>query len=984
MSNFQRVRHHRRKEALDDASLAPEGTNNEARSMPKPNSNGPSSTPPKPGVSRASMHSTKPNKPPPTAKSGSVTWSFRAKTNNGSKRPQLPAHDVFAQQKRKVPAAKRNMPKIGSNRASQMYPSSGKKKERGDRRHSEYVGHKQEKRSKKKGRSEKMKERKKKSASVSGIAPKSVFSPPTKNRRQNRQTTVITRGRSSGGVEQGAVAAGVGAAEDENIEPSKIAKRERLRSIRISSDDKRTKIAGEILSTEETFVKSLQTMIQYYKAPLAKAGFLVEALKKMFDDIELLLNFNIQLLKEFKERIPNWGPITKIGDVFTKMAPFLKMYSKYSNNYQSAIVEYKRIVKENDKFRDTVEQSKISSKMKLELPDYFIMPIQRVPRYVMLIADLLKHTEEAHPDHENLIKALELLRQIASSINEGVRKWDNAKIIANLGKGANLEGLIAPHRYLITEGVVKTEEKKKDALHFFLFNDILVHIKQAFLKAGANLALAEYSLPLNLVWLMKVERRNEMSVMLIGPEGKKIQLNDNEWVKKIEQAQHNLFSQTPNVTNDDTTRYGRYTYPSTAIYEGYWKHGKRHGKGRYSHLGGVYDGEWKEDWREGNGKLTYPTGERYNGEWKDDLQNGQGELSLPTGGRYVGDWLDGKRHGQGQLKFNNGDVYEGDWTNDSATGEGKLKLANGTSYEGQFNENKFHGEGTITYINGQSYCGGWNNGVKHGKGEVKYANGSVYYGHFQHDLRHGNGTYTDTLTGEVFTGEWQYNMKEGHGNQKYRDGSEYQGQWLRGARSGVGCMCYANKCKYQGDWLHNKRHGQGSFVGRNGSTYKGEWEHGYRSGKGTMTYQSGARYEGFWLYDKWHKGGRLTGHQKDWIILYEGEWNMSNMHGKGYIEFRNGDSYKGGFAFNLFHGSGTYTFANGTTFNGKWTNGTRDGKCSFNIPNRGSFQGSIKHYTNTIYQSNVPDGLGLSVPPPFPVFFPNSSTTRETVLQTMD
>jgi hypothetical protein len=36
----------------------------------------------------------------------------------------------------------------------------------------------------------------------------------------------------------------------------------------------------------------------------------------------------------------------------------------------------------------------------LGLDDYLIMPVQRVPRYVLLLRGVLKYTLPGHPDHE--------------------------------------------------------------------------------------------------------------------------------------------------------------------------------------------------------------------------------------------------------------------------------------------------------------------------------------------------------------------------------------------------------------------------------------------------------------------------------------------------------------------------------------------------------------------------------------------------------
>jgi hypothetical protein len=48
-----------------------------------------------------------------------------------------------------------------------------------------------------------------------------------------------------------------------------------------------------------------------------------------------------------------------------------------------------------------------SNGVKLENKDifaYLIMPVQRIPRYQLLLRDLLKHTEKDHNDYESLQK----------------------------------------------------------------------------------------------------------------------------------------------------------------------------------------------------------------------------------------------------------------------------------------------------------------------------------------------------------------------------------------------------------------------------------------------------------------------------------------------------------------------------------------------------------------------------------------------------
>ena len=59
-------------------------------------------------------------------------------------------------------------------------------------------------------------------------------------------------------------------------------------------------------------------------------------------------------------------------------------------------------------------------------PSFLIMPIQRVPRYKLLLQELLKNTPSTLiPDCASLEKALGLVSAVAAHINDSVRANEN-------------------------------------------------------------------------------------------------------------------------------------------------------------------------------------------------------------------------------------------------------------------------------------------------------------------------------------------------------------------------------------------------------------------------------------------------------------------------------------------------------------------------------------------------------------------------------
>lgn len=69
---------------------------------------------------------------------------------------------------------------------------------------------------------------------------------------------------------------------------------------------------------------------------------------------------------------------------------------------------------------------------KLHFNDYYITPVQRVPRYGLLIRDLLKATPVTHPDYKKLRDAGERMEAIASDINLKIRESETTTHFAAL------------------------------------------------------------------------------------------------------------------------------------------------------------------------------------------------------------------------------------------------------------------------------------------------------------------------------------------------------------------------------------------------------------------------------------------------------------------------------------------------------------------------------------------------------------------------
>ena len=85
------------------------------------------------------------------------------------------------------------------------------------------------------------------------------------------------------------------------------------------------------------------------------------------------------------DRMEKWDEEDgRISDIFLQLVPYLRMYTQYVNNLNVAMTtldECKRKSKQFVAFLDT----KLKTTKGLDIGSFLIMPVQRIPRYVLLL-----------------------------------------------------------------------------------------------------------------------------------------------------------------------------------------------------------------------------------------------------------------------------------------------------------------------------------------------------------------------------------------------------------------------------------------------------------------------------------------------------------------------------------------------------------------------------------------------------------------------
>ncbi|VDD95136.1 unnamed protein product [Enterobius vermicularis] len=247
--------------------------------------------------------------------------------------------------------------------------------------------------------------------------------------------------------------------------------------------DIRNMAIRELHDTEKTFVETLEYLVQKYMRPLRQpleCSLIDPALAdKIFYKIPEILAHHQHFLAALSERLEDFPAEPQIGDVllshFRKQS-MVETYIAFVDNFKYAkqSIAQARLKPAFDKYYMRCCREHHN---KLDLDSFIIAPIQRVPRYELIIKQILKHTSVEHPDYENLVIAQKHIHELAAKINK--QKEESEEMEQRLRE---IEAIVDGLDDLVTTGrsfnrydvvnIVTTNGSKQRCL--FLMSDQLI------------------------------------------------------------------------------------------------------------------------------------------------------------------------------------------------------------------------------------------------------------------------------------------------------------------------------------------------------------------------------------------------------------------------------------------------------------------------------------------------------------------------------
>uniref|UniRef100_A0A3Q0R549 FYVE, RhoGEF and PH domain containing 3 n=1 Tax=Amphilophus citrinellus TaxID=61819 RepID=A0A3Q0R549_AMPCI len=264
------------------------------------------------------------------------------------------------------------------------------------------------------------------------------------------------------------------------------------------NEQKLLNIAKELLQTEEAYVKRLNLLDQVFCTKLTEAGIPQDVITGIFSNISSIYCFHDKfLLPELKTRITDeWENNPRIGDILQKLAPFMKMYGEYVKNFDRAMDLVNTWTQRSSIFKSVVQNiQKQDVCGNLTLQHHMLEPVQRIPRYELLLKDYLKKLPDDALDRKDAEKALELISTAANHSNAAIRKMEKMhKLLEVYERLGGEEDIVNPANELIKEGHIKKMSAKNGTAqdrYLYLFNNMVLYCVPKLRLMGQKFSVRE-------------------------------------------------------------------------------------------------------------------------------------------------------------------------------------------------------------------------------------------------------------------------------------------------------------------------------------------------------------------------------------------------------------------------------------------------------------------------------------------------------------
>eukprot|EP01083_Nonionella_stella_P122188 367516_1 len=258
---------------------------------------------------------------------------------------------------------------------------------------------------------------------------------------------------------------------------------------KLSSAESAILVAKELLETEILYQNHLKNLRNILLRPIISTYFGNECISSQFYG---LLCSIISVSKSFTARLSIYVSALQIPQLANWIYFSCKrfgVYAHYAKMYDIFLDRLTLCKDIDDNIEFWIRRQEKAYKAELsnqKLHSLLMMPVQRLPRYILLLEELIKYTQridlESNAHDAGTILFLELakseIQTVSQRVNEMVRQRENRSNLAELMNrfcGAEASQLLRSNRVLVYEGFLYKVRKYKIKYYFHLFSDCMTY-----------------------------------------------------------------------------------------------------------------------------------------------------------------------------------------------------------------------------------------------------------------------------------------------------------------------------------------------------------------------------------------------------------------------------------------------------------------------------------------------------------------------------
>jgi hypothetical protein len=274
-----------------------------------------------------------------------------------------------------------------------------------------------------------------------------------------------------------------GSSMEENGTPDRVSV-----SLRATEGDSKGRALMELLDSERRYIVVLQHICKISDWLQQENAMKREQHMVLFKSTDMLLDlskgFIIDIDAELSAGRTNGEEVlldeVRVGALLMKYMPFFKIYTVYSDAYDDKQAVVKDLMGDGStsfakQLRSAMEDNEVSG----DFSSLLIQPIQRIPRYKMLLERIVKKSPTEDPDLPHLEKALALITGVADHVNLSLRRQEEQlKLLQLQNCFFPPITLVQPGRRLLRRAELGKIAEKNSTVQkytFFLFNDALAY-----------------------------------------------------------------------------------------------------------------------------------------------------------------------------------------------------------------------------------------------------------------------------------------------------------------------------------------------------------------------------------------------------------------------------------------------------------------------------------------------------------------------------